>query len=210
MDSSSGYLTGKILLATTVKSDRLFSKSVILVCMHNLNGAMGIILNKPEGLGLTDLLRQANIESEIDFNQSKILTKGKLKDNKLPSRKLKVHNPRINRGGPKDTTNGFIIHDLSYKERSTIKIANKYALTATIEILRLIAMGRGPQKSIITLGYCGWGGGQLEDEIKNNMWLCVDSSDDIIFNSISDVMWYKALELNKIPPFNLSASVGTV
>ena len=181
----SGYLTGRLLLATPTKTSDVFEKSVILVCAHDENGAMGIILNKLEGVSLNDLLIQMEIPS-VDS----------------------LKNPRIHSGGPVDNTHGFIIHNKEYKEKGTANISNLFNLTATYDVLENISAGGGPKDYLIALGYAGWHAGQLEEEITQNYWISVPADKHSVFNKAIDTMWYSILDKNGISPVHLSTQTG--
>ncbi len=177
---------GKILIANDTHSASIFYQSCILLCVHDATGAMGLILNKPESdIRLNDLLEQIDVPIQTSHQ-----------------------NPHIYMGGPVDSTHGFILHESSYAESSTAQIDDTFSLTATVGILSQIVQGSGPQQYKIALGYAGWKKGQLEAEIKDNKWLCVDASQDLVFQTPNDTMWYTALTKNGIPPHALSGQVG--
>ena len=181
-----GYLTGRLLVATPFQTGDVFEKSVILICAHDENGAMGLILNKLEGVSLNDLLIQMEIPS---VNSQK--------------------NPRIHSGGPMDNTHGFILHDKEYKEKGTANISNLFNLTATSDILENISAGGGPENYLIALGYAGWDNGELEDEITNNYWISLPADKKTVFNSTVDTMWYSVLDKNGISPMHFSTQAGS-
>ena len=180
-----GYLTGRLLLATPIKTGDIFEKSVILICAHDENGAMGIILNKLEGVALNDLLIQMEIPS-VDS----------------------LKNPRIHSGGPVDNTHGFILHNKEYTEKGTANISKNFNLTATSDVLENISAGGGPEDCLIALGYTGWHDGQLEDEIAQNYWISVPADKHSVFNKAIDTMWYTILDENGISPAHLSTQTG--
>ena len=178
-------MTGNLLVSTPKVEDGIFHKSVILVCLHDQNGAMGIVLNKLEKLHLNALFSQM----------------------KLPTLEAE-NNLRVRRGGAVDVNQGFILHDSVYKEESTAFISKDFCLTATVSMLKKIAYGIGPKKYLIALGYAGWGKGQLEQEIKDNVWFSLPSNREVVFNTPADSMWYTVLEKNTIEPARFSTKVG--
>src|ERR1700741_3416312 len=155
--SDDGYLDGQLLIAMPVMGDPRFERSVIYLCAHSSEGAMGIIVNRPAGsIDFPELLVQLNI-----INKSEQI--------KLPGT---AESMKVLRGGPVDTGRGFVLHSSDfYIANATLKIADGICLTATIDILKAIAKGEGPRHAILALGYAGWAPGQLEDEIQEKGWL---------------------------------------
>ncbi|MEP5153543.1 YqgE/AlgH family protein [Planktotalea sp.] len=181
-------LTGKCLIAMPDMGDPRFSGSVVFLCAYSPEGAMGLIVNKRvDGVHLTDLLDQLSIP------------KGDTQDS-FP----------IYYGGPVENGRGFVLHSLDYhSDLSTMKVADTFAMTATIDVLEDIGAGRGPQNALVLLGYAGWGPGQLEAEIASNGWLIGDVSSDVIFEAADSDKWPKALEAMGVNPAILSSSGGT-
>ena len=141
---------GKLLLAMPGMGDPRFNRSAIYICSHDKEGAMGIAINqRVDGLSFAQLLSQLNIDT-------------------FPSHEIPIHS-----GGPVETGRGFVLHTSDYFQSSTLKITDEISLSATVDILELLAKGEGPRKALLALGYAGWGGGQLEDEITRNSWLTV-------------------------------------
>jgi putative transcriptional regulator len=166
--------------------DRRFARSVILMCAHNEEGAMGLVVNKLiDQLTLPELLEQLGIASEG-------LT-GK---------------PRVHFGGPVESGRGFVLHSADYVENGTLVIADTMALTATLDILRAIGSGGGPQRSMLALGYAGWGPGQLDAEIQANGWLTVAPDDEIVFGPGQIDKWERALAKLGVHPLTLSGDAG--
>lgn len=177
---------GKVLIANDAKPHSLFYRSCILLCAYDETGAMGLILNKLEhNVHLSDLLMQMDVPMSEN-----------------------THNPHIHTGGPVDNSHGFILHESGYKEQSTAHINDSFSLTATVGILSKIVQGDGPDYYKIALGYAGWDGGQLESEIKDNKWLCVNANTQLVFKTPIDTMWYVALTQNGINPSTLTTQVG--
>ena len=170
-DSTSGYLTGQLLVAMPAMQDPRFEKSVIYICIHNADGAMGLIVNRAlESLSFRDLLSQ--LELDVDEPAADIA---------------------VQFGGPVETGRGFVLHTLEYEQDGTIVVDQKVGLTATVEVLRDIAGDRGPSRAILALGYAGWGPGQLDDEIQQNAWLNVPADDGLMFDADIDSRWERAI-----------------
>jgi putative transcriptional regulator len=156
-EASPGYLDGQLLVAMPGMMDERFHRSVIYVCAHSAEGAMGIVVNRPApDLSLPDLLVQLDIIPKADAIR-------------LPDR---VERMQVLMGGPVETSRGFVLHTPDFfLEQSTLPIDDGICLTATVDILRAIASGSGPNNALLALGYAGWGAGQLESEIQGNGWL---------------------------------------
>ncbi|MBX7147235.1 MAG: YqgE/AlgH family protein [Alphaproteobacteria bacterium] len=184
-EQTNGYLTGQLLIAMPQMQDPRFLKSVIYICVHNQEGAMGLVVNKLVGsIGFKDLLQELNITSNINFS--------------LP----------IYSGGPIEPNRGFVLHSTDYQETNTISINNNLALTATINVLRSIADGQGPQKRLITLGYAGWGPGQLDQEIHENGWLNLETDENILFEVNYEKKWEHAIQKIGANVGHLSSEIG--
>jgi putative transcriptional regulator len=189
-----GYLDGKFLLAMPGMSDERFQRSLIFICAHSTDGAMGLIVNKPaENLNFTGLLRQLSIISE----DSAI---------RLPER---VEAIPVMRGGPVETGRGFVLHSADFHiESATLPISSDISLTATLDVLRALADGEGPHTAILALGYAGWGAGQLEGEMQANGWLHCEADPELIFSVPVDRRYDAALRRMGIDPVFLSAEGG--
>ena len=186
-EAEDGFLTGQLLLATAQLHGSFFAKTVIYICSHNKEGAMGIVINQPiETIQFHELLEQLNLKP--GFN---------------------VPTPVVHLGGPVDTSRGFVLHSTDVTKSDTLKIGDHLGITGTTDILRLIAEGRGPSKSLLALGYAGWGPGQLEHELQENSWLTVNADDGIIFDQDLNRKWEKALKKLGVDPVHLSATAGT-
>jgi len=180
------YVTGQLLIAMPGMRDERFAKSVIYMCAHSEEGAMGLVLNQR-----LDSLTFAKLISQLEL------------DEKHLSRDVPVHF-----GGPVESGRGFVLHTSDYQQDATLEVVNGVALTATVEILKAIAQGKGPQKSLLALGYAGWGPGQLDMEIRANGWLQVPSDSEIIFDIEPDTKWERAIQRLGIDPRMLSDDVG--
>ncbi len=194
MASTSDFLDGQFLIAMPSVEESNFSRTVVYLCAHSADGAMGLIINKPvANLTFQDLLVQLEIVPE----DAPI---------KLPANAsgMKVH-----RGGPVETGRGFVLHTSDYHlENSTLPIDENISLTATLEILKAIAEGRGPEHALLALGYAGWGPGQLESEIQANGWLTTSADPSIIFEGDLDTRYLRALATMGIDPALLSSESG--
>lgn len=181
-----GYLTGQILIAMPSMNDGRFDHSVIYIIAHDAQGAMGLILNKPiEGFTFHDLLYQ------IDLKPSK-----------------QTPTPPVYYGGPVEVGRGFVLHSPDFTSPTTIQINDDFSLSATLEVIEAIALGNGPEYEILTLGYAGWSPGQLDDELKENVWLCASTTGEFIFENPRETLWEDALHLMGIDPENLSEALG--
>ncbi len=180
-------LTGQILIAMPGMGDPRFEKSVIFVCAHSADGAMGLIVNKPTGdLRLKDLVAQLEIGDGAC------------------ARDRGVHF-----GGPVEPGRGFVLHSGDYSsDISTLVVSDEFAMTATLDVLEELAAGAGPDRAIMALGYSGWGPGQLENEILANGWLTCDASLPLVFDEADAAKWGAALKTLGVDPMSLSAAAG--
>jgi putative transcriptional regulator len=189
-----GYLDGQLLIAMPVMGDPRFERSVIYMCAHSSEGAMGIMVNRPAGsIDFPELLVQLDIIKEAD-------------QIKLPGT---AESMRVLKGGPVDTGRGFVLHSSDfYIENATLRIDDGICLTATVDILKAIANGAGPKHAILALGYAGWAPGQLENEIQGNGWLHCDADQDLIFGGDVEEKYARALRKIGIDPGMLSNDAG--
>ncbi len=188
--TGAGYLDGQLLLAMPSMTDKRFHRSVIYMCTHSSEGAMGIILNqRAKNISFTELLKQLKIKKDEAF----------LAD--LPS--------PIHVGGPVSTERGFVLHSSDYKvEESTMVVANGICLTATIDILKAMATGKGPKHSLLALGYAGWAPGQLESEIQANGWLHCPADKELVFSSDLELKYDRAMSKLGIDLSHLVSEAG--
>jgi putative transcriptional regulator len=180
-------LCGKLLVAMPGMGDPRFEHSVILVCAHTPEGAMGLIINK--------------LMPDLSFG-------GLLEHLEIPlgaqGRDIRVHF-----GGPVERGRGFVLHSPDYAGGpATMQIAGGYGMTATMDVLEALAKGQGPTQALLALGYSGWGPGQLEAEIARNDWLTVDPDMALIFAENDATKWGGALRGMGIDPLSLSATAG--
>ena len=180
-------LTGKLLIAMPGMGDPRFTQSVIFLCAHGDEGAMGLIVNKrAEGLSFADLLRQVGVSPGEQ------------------AAGLAVHF-----GGPVERARGFVLHSDDWEAPGATKpLPRGLALTATVDILRDISAGRGPRQAVLALGYAGWAPGQLEAELQANGWLTAPADPDILFDRASDKKWHRALASMGIDPAMLYGDAG--
>jgi len=186
VQQSPDSLKGQILIAMPGMGDPRFDHSVIYLCAHSGEGAMGLILNKPASdLELPSLMEQIGI---------------------TPTDKMRKMPIRF--GGPVEHGRGFVLHSADYSNNnSTLQVNDTFAMTATLDILEDIAKGGGPDTCLLALGYAGWGPGQLEKELQANGWLTGDAGPELIFDPNVEGMWSQALHSIGIDPSMLS-SVG--
>ncbi len=181
------YLTGRLLLAMPAMGDPRFHKAVIYMCAHDANGAMGLVINHTlPGVDLGQLLEQLNIRQDH----------GHPPDAPVMS------------GGPVETARGFVLHSNDFKQADTIKIDDNFSVTGTIDALRAIASGNGPNKMLFILGYAGWSPGQLDKEIQQNAWLVADPDPELIFISSPEEKWTEAIRKLGVDPGMLSGEAG--
>ncbi len=189
--SNDNYLKGKLLLAMPNMGDNRFNHAVIFMCAHDENGAMGIVINNamPE-VEFKDLVSQLKIESDIKVDLNKIT---------LP----------VMCGGPVETGRGFLIHSSDFYRGETMRVNKSYGVTGTVDALKDLAIGKGPDDVLFALGYAGWDAGQLEAELQDNAWLVVDPDHELIFGDDPDEKWNLAIAKLGIDPVMLSGAAGS-
>ncbi len=186
MVKDSGYFEGQILIAMPQMADKRFAKSVVYLCAHSADGAMGLVVNKLiDTITFPDLLAQLNIEAKTTNDQI-----------------------RVHFGGPVESGRGFVLHSDDYVQETTLVISDGVALTATVDVLRAIAEGKGPHRSLLALGYAGWAPGQLDAEIRANGWLNVTADEHLIFGGKLDNKWSRAIGKLGIDLLSLSSTAG--
>jgi putative transcriptional regulator len=180
------FLTGQILIAMPKMSDPRFAQSVIFLCAHTPEGAMGLILNRPlKTPKFADLLKQLEIEPSP------------------PSREI-----RLCAGGPVDDNRGFVLHTTDWKTDGSLDVDGRHMLTASLDILKAVAQGGGPAQAVMALGYAGWGPGQLDEEILQNAWLNAQADDKLLFDAAHESKWQRAMAKLRIDPAKLSNEAG--
>ncbi len=186
-------LDGQFLIAMPNMGDHRFERTVIFLCAHSRDGAMGFVINKVlEKPTVADFLRQLEIVTDGERDQ-------------LPQ---SLRTDAVHTGGPVEPGRGFVLHTPDYHHESTLKVCAGVSLTATLEILRAIATGRGPAQAMMALGYSGWAGGQLEEEIASNGWLTVPCDPCLIFDRSHETKYERALRLLGVDPLLLSSEAG--
>ncbi|RYG90426.1 YqgE/AlgH family protein [Loktanella sp. IMCC34160] len=187
MKPFSSDLTGKLLIAMPGMGDPRFEHSVVYMCAHSDDGAMGLIVNKPAPeIRFSDLLDQLGI-----------------------SRGDGARDIRVHFGGPVEHGRGFVLHSSEYRsDVGTLEVDEETSMSATMDVLEDMANGKGPNASMLALGYSGWGPGQLEGEIADNGWLTCDPRPDILFGRADEHKWSAAFKILGIDPLLLSAQSG--
>lgn len=181
-----GTLTNNLLIAMPTLADPHFARTVTLICEHSNEGAMGIVVNRPTNLVLRDILDQLDIDA-------------------THSRHADVP---VYYGGPVQNSRGFVLHEPIGKWEATLAVTDALGVSTSRDILEALARNEGPERYLVTLGYAGWGAGQLEREISENSWLNTPSSDDILFALPSDQRWRAAALLTGVDLTNLSTEAG--
>jgi putative transcriptional regulator len=180
------FLTGQLLIAMPTMEDPRFAQSVIYLCAHTPEGAMGLVLNRPlQRPKFDELLRQLEVEPVP------------------PARRI-----RLCSGGPMDNARGFVLHTTDWTGEGSLRVNDALALTASLDVLKAIAEGNGPREGLLALGYAGWGPGQLDAEIQQNAWLSVPADETLVFDADHDTKWRRALAKLNIDPLLLSGAVG--
>jgi putative transcriptional regulator len=180
------FLTGQILLAMPGIGDPRFERAVIAMCVHDENGALGIGLGRiVPRIGFHDLLRQLDIDPGV------------------------APDVAIHLGGPVEPQRGFLIHSLDWGGQESIQVHDRWALSATLDILKAIAGGKGPSRWLVALGYAGWGAGQLEQELCGNGWFAAEGSDALLYECDVDHRWAAGFQSAGIDPRLLTADFGT-
>ncbi len=180
----SDFLAGQLLIAMPGMQDPRFHKTLVFLCAHSADGAMGLIVNKPaETLALKDLFERLSITAEGP-----------------------VARQRVRFGGPVETGRGFVLHSSDYRsEEATLVVDEETSMTATLDILHAMAEGRGPRQAMVALGYAGWAPGQLVQEIQMNGWLYCAPDQGLLFDAENESKWERALAKIGVNPALLSA-----
>lgn len=180
------YFEGQMLLAMPAMTDPRFERAVIYMCAHNDEGAMGLVINKAlDSIDFRELLGQLDIpvgDSMRDIT--------------------------VRFGGPVENQRGFVLHSGEYQHDETLMVSEQVGLTATLDILRALARGDGPERSILALGYAGWGPGQLESEMHDNAWLSVPYDEELMFRVGDDEKWERAFNSIGVDLSVLSGTAG--
>ncbi|MBF0325840.1 MAG: YqgE/AlgH family protein [Alphaproteobacteria bacterium] len=186
MQKTQGYLAGQLLIAMPQMQDPRFARSVVYLCAHSAEGAMGLVVNRLlDGITFPELLEQLGIEATGRCDQI-----------------------RVHLGGPVEGGRGFVLHSTDYMHESSMIVEGGVALSATVDVLRAIALGGGPRNSLLALGYAGWGAGQLDAEIRENVWLNAPADDRLLFGKDLDAKWESAIHKLGIDFAALSVDAG--
>ncbi|RIY03402.1 YqgE/AlgH family protein [Aureimonas flava] len=191
-DDDAPSLEGHFLIAMPGMHDERFARSVVYVCAHSPNGAMGFIINKAQPLSFATLLKQLEIVEDTD-------------EIRLPQKGREVS---VCNGGPVEQGRGFVLHSDDYDSDSTVEVDDGISLTPTLDILKAISRGEGPSSAIMVLGYAGWSAGQLESEIAANGWLTCAADLEIVFANELDAKYSRALAILGVDPAFLATDAG--
>jgi putative transcriptional regulator len=179
-------LAGQLLVAMPGMLDPNFQHTVTYICEHSESGALGITINRPLDMEIADVLEQFSLRTGSD---------------------LQLHQP-VMRGGPVQAERGFVLHESAHNWDSTTEVGHSIYVTTSQDILTDVAAGKGPARILMALGYSGWEAGQLEDEIRQNAWLTVPASMDLVFETPFEERWQAAASSIGIDPINLSLHAG--
>lgn len=179
-------LTGQLLIAMPAMDNPTFAHSVILLCAHTSEGAMGIVLNQPLAKPSFDLLLE-----QLDVKPVP------------PARQI-----QLCQGGPVDHGRGFVLHTSDWVSDGSLRVDDRLALTASLDVLQEIAKGGGPKKGLLALGYSSWGPGQLDREMQDNVWLSAPAMIDLLFDADHETKWRRAMAILRVDPLALSQVAG--
>ncbi len=182
------FLDGKLLVAMPGMGDPRFEKAVVFICAHSPEGAMGLMINKPAyNIGFGELMEQLNIA----WDKTRTA-------------------PKVRLGGPVEHGRGFVLHSAEYHvEDSSMVVNDVFAMTATLDILRDISKGQGPERAVLTLGYTGWAPGQLEAELQANGWVICEATPHLVYEVEDGQKWLEALKTLGFDPRLLSSGGGS-
>lgn len=182
-----GSLAGQLLIATPVVQDSCFARSVVYLCTHTDAGAMGVIVNYPvDNIHLEDIFEQLDLKTES-----------------AAGRGFPIHF-----GGPVESSRGFVVHSADYKAEGSLIIKDGIAVTSNVSVLEDMAVGKGPARGMLVLGYAGWSPGQLESEIESGSWIIVPASSQLVFDANNETKWSMAISALGFDMGNFSSQVG--
>ena len=185
--TAADFLDGRMLIAMPGMRDPRFHRSLVYLCAHSADGAMGIIVNKR-----ADNLKLGDLFEKLDIPVGDLVT-----------------GAPVHYGGPVETGRGFVLHSSDYgADEATMKVDDGTSMTATLDILHAMATNQGPDRAIVALGYAGWAPGQLEAELQANGWLACPADQDLLFSPDEDTKWDKALAKLGVHPAMLSSTGG--
>jgi putative transcriptional regulator len=183
---SADFLTGQLLIAMPAMADPRFSHCVIYMCAHTPDGAMGLVINRSVVTPtFNELVKQLGVIPDP------------------PARQI-----RLCSGGPVESSRGFVLHTVDWTGEGSLKVNDEFAVTASLEVLQVVAGGGGPRRCLLALGYAGWGPGQLDHEIQQNTWLSAPSDETLIFDGEDATKWRQALGKLSVDPLLLSDAMG--
>ncbi|MAN89158.1 MAG: hypothetical protein CL555_20905 [Algoriphagus sp.] len=187
-------LKGQFLVATPDIGDERFAEAVIYLIAHGDDGAMGLVVNQPmDDMHLSDVLAEIDLEEGDDTIR-------------MPERLM---HQSVFKGGPVDSSRGFVLHTSDYfRDGNSFAVDGDVCLTATLDVLRAMVSGKGPNASLLALGYCEWGAGQLEDELRTNGWLTAASSNELLFALPASKKYEAALAALGVTRATLSPVAG--
>ena len=186
MTTDTGYLDGHLLVAMPTMSDSRFARTVIYLCAHTADGAMGLVVNKIlDSLTFPDLLEQLGIQTSNTGDEI-----------------------RVHFGGPVESARGFVLHSTDYMHDASMIVDGNIALTATVDVLKAMADGMGPRRHLLALGYAGWAPGQLDAEIQANGWLLCPADEDLVFGTDVISKWSQAVDKIGIDIAKLATQSG--
>ena len=188
IERSDGALAKQFLLAMPGITDERFERAVIFLAAHSADGALGFVLSDPAELDPDDMFRRAGLEDDL--------------------REGAAGDIEVLRGGPVEASRGFVVHSADYTSAATVKIDEDIALTSTLDVLRALARGHGPKRALLALGYAAWGAGQLEDELRENVWLTVETEPLHVLRMGATERYDGLLAVMGIAPGALSAAAG--
>jgi putative transcriptional regulator len=179
-------LAGQLLIAMPAMADPRFARTVVCLCAHSQQGAMGLVINRPiERLSFDALLRQVKVDPVPAQRQVRLLA-----------------------GGPVEEGRGFVLHSDEWRAEGSIPVEGGLALTANVDILKAIAEGGGPRQCVLALGYAGWGPGQLESELSENAWLTAPADEALLFDADAATKWQRAMSKLKVDPSRIVGAAG--
>jgi putative transcriptional regulator len=178
-------LVNQFLIAMPMLDDSYFGRTLIYMCEHDQEGAMGLVVNREADITIKQVLSELDLETETPETEKKVLI-----------------------GGPVQTDRGFVLHNDSQKWSSSLNLSEQITVTTSKDILNSIGNDQGPNKYLMALGYSGWSAGQLEQEIADNTWLTVNADPQLIFDTPIEKRWEKALEVLGISIEQLSTVAG--
>lgn len=180
------YLVGQLLLAMPGMGDPRFDRAAIAMCVHDDAGALGLVVNHVyDGLTVRQVMEQLDVDP-LDLDED------------LP----------VYSGGPVEPGRGFVLHSLDYGGQATLQVSNIWGLTATLDILKDIAAGKGPSKWLLALGYTGWGEGQLDEELTRHGWLNAPAPPELVFDTPFEERWPQAFAALGVDVGHLSSTAG--